>query len=154
MLPNHPHDRHLYERDFHAWATEQARLVRERLWEKLDADHLAEEIEDLARSQRRELENRLIVLIAHLLKWQFQPERRSHSWEATIAEQRRRIGRLLTEQPSLQPYLEDLFAEAWESSALRAVQETDLPRTHFPDACPYRLDQTLDSGFKPGAPTA
>ncbi|BAC91519.1 DUF29 domain-containing protein, partial [Gloeobacter violaceus] len=91
-----------YRSDFHAWTVEQAAALKARQWDRLDIENLAEEIEALGRAERRELESRLAVLIAHLLKWQFQSERRSNSWQATIDEQRDQIARLLTSQPSLQ----------------------------------------------------
>ncbi|MBW4699987.1 MAG: DUF29 domain-containing protein [Aphanocapsa lilacina HA4352-LM1] len=140
----------LYEDDFHAWTAQQAALIRARQWERLDIENLAEEIESLGRAERRELESRLAILVGHLLKWQFQSERRSNSWQATIDEQRRQISRLLAAQPSLKAYLVDAFQEGWQSGLRLAVQQTDLPYGHFPGECPYSLEDALDPGFFPG----
>ena len=85
----------LYEQDYHAWAQETAQLIRQGRFLEVDVEHLAEEIEDMGASRERELESRLGVLLAHLLKWRYQPERRGASWEAAIKEQRQRILRLL-----------------------------------------------------------
>ncbi len=93
----------LYDRDYYTWTLEQARALRERRTSDLDWANLAEEVEDLGKSERRELQNRLEVLLAHLLKWQFQPKRRSRSWSATIAVQRVKIRQLLDQNPGLKP---------------------------------------------------
>src|SRR4028119_1218292 len=95
----------MYELDFYRWTQQQAEFLQAKKWSCLDIPNLVEEIESLGRQERRELENRLGVLLGHLLKWEFQPENRSRSWFATIREQRRRILRLLEKSPSLQPYL-------------------------------------------------
>src|SRR5512134_2414110 len=94
----------LYEQDFYAWTQEQASKLRSGELVTLDLEHLAEEIESMGRSERRELINRLAVLLAHMLKWQYQPERRGSgkSWRATIKEQRRQVQRVLKDSPSLQ----------------------------------------------------
>ena len=97
----------LYETDFYAWIQEQAKLLRHQQWSQLDLPNLIEEIESLGKQQRAELRNRLKVLIGHLLKWEYQPERRSRSWLMTIRIQRRDTQELLEENPSLKPYLEE-----------------------------------------------
>ena len=96
-----------YETDVAAWANQQAWLIRNRKFELLDIEHLAEEIEDVSKSEQRELASRMAVLIAHLLKWQFQPERSGKSWELTIRNQRKAIERHLKQVPSLKPNLKD-----------------------------------------------
>jgi hypothetical protein len=93
----------LYERDFYAWTQQQAQLLRERAWEKLDLPHLIEEMESLGRQQRQELRNRLGVLVGHLLKWEYQPQARSVSWLLTLQVQRQEVLDLLEESPSLRP---------------------------------------------------
>ncbi|UFP95004.1 DUF29 domain-containing protein [Gloeobacter morelensis] len=142
-----------YEGDFHAWTVEQAAALKARQWDRLDIENLAEEIASLGRAERRELESRLAVLIAHLLKWQFQNERRSNSWQATIDEQRDQIAGLLTEQPSLQPYLDAAFAKAWRSGVRLAVRDTNLPYGHFPADCPYAPAEALSLEFFSDAST-
>ncbi len=104
----------LYESDFYAWTQKQAQFLRSHQWEQIDIENLIEEIETLGRQERRELVNRLGVLLGHLLKWQFQSENQSNSWRATIREQRRKLTKLLQESPSLKPYLPEALAEAYQ----------------------------------------
>lgn len=137
----------LYEADFHAWTLEQAALLKARQLHHLDIESLTEEIESLGRAERRELRNRLVVLMGHLLKWQFQPDRRSNSWQATITGQRREILELLSEQPSLKSNLDAAFVGSWKAGVDLAVEETDLPYSHFPDTCPYTFEQVLNGEF-------
>lgn len=101
----------LYDQDFYAWTQQQAELLRSGTWERLDIDNLVEEIESLGRQQRQELENRLGVLLGHLLKWRFQPDMRSRSRTATIREQRQQIQDLLDDNPSLKPYLQEAIID-------------------------------------------
>lgn len=101
----------LYEIDFHAWAVEQARKLRS--GEPVDVENIAEELETLGRSERQQLVNRLAVLIQHLLKAEHQPDTRTPSWAASIKEQRRRVNRLLTENPSLRAQLPEFIADAY-----------------------------------------
>lgn len=138
-----------YDRDFHAWATEQAALLRAGRLAEADVEHIAEEIEALGRAERRELVNRLAVLLLHLLKWAYQPERRGKSWRLTIEEQRRRLARHLRDNPSLRAWQAEALAEAYGDAVLRAERETDLPRDVFPWSCPYGFEQVLDGGFWP-----
>ena len=104
----------------------------------------------MAKSERRALESRLTVLLAHLLKWQFQPSGRSKSRQRTLIEQRKRIDRLLRDSPSLKPQLPELLADAYDSALRLAAEETGLDEGDFPAACPCTLDQILDAGFYPG----
>lgn len=140
----------LYETDFYAWTQEQASLLRKQCWSQLDLLNLIEEIESLGKQQRQELRNRLSVLIGHLLKWEYQSSNRSRSWLATIRVQRRDTLRLLKDNPSLKPYLEDALAEAYENGRDLAMGETDLPEQTFPVECPYSLTEILDDRFYPG----
>lgn len=138
-----------YNTDFYAWTLEQAQRLKTGQWEDLDIENLVEEIESLGRREKRELRNRLRVLLGHLLKWQYQPEQRSNSWRSTVKEQRRRIMQHLEENPSLQPYLQEAFQLGYEDGVDLAVQETNLPEETFPTTCPYTLEQTLDAKFLP-----
>jgi hypothetical protein len=140
----------LYERDFYAWTQEQAALLRSGQLERLDRVHLAEEIEALGRQERRELVNRLGILLGHLLKWQFQPHLRGKSWRATLSEQRRQIQRLLKESPSLKPELAAALAEAYQDGILLVVKETPLAEDDLPAECSYTLEQVVNLGFYPG----
>jgi hypothetical protein len=142
-------DTDLYERDFIEWVHHNAALLRSGCLEQADIDHIAEEIEDLGKSQHRALESRLEALIEHLLKWKFQPERRSRSWRNTIREQRDQIARLLGKMPSLGPQLPANLGEIYELAVAVALLDTRLPETIFPTACPFSLDQILDSSFLP-----
>ena len=139
-----------YETDFYAWTQQQAKFLQEEKWSCLDIPNLVEEIESLGRQERRELKNRLGVLLGHLLKWDFQPESRSRSWLATIREQRSQVLQLIEENPSLQPELPELLKTAYRSALNLAVKETSLSYRVFPQECSYSLDQVLDSGFFPG----
>ncbi|WP_077728523.1 MULTISPECIES: DUF29 domain-containing protein [Methylocaldum] len=139
----------LYARDFYAWTQQSARLIREGRFGELDLEHLAEEIESMGASERRELINRLGLLLAHLLKWHYQPLYRGKSWELTIKEQRRRLKRLLTDNPSLKPYAETVLSDAFGDAVLMAAKETGLDESSFPQSCPYSLEQALSSEFLP-----
>lgn len=140
-----------YETDFAAWAAEQAGLLRAGLVNNLDFKNLAEEVEDMGKSEQRELENRLQVLICHLLKWQFQPERQGNSWLGTIKEQRLRLKKLLKESPSLKSRLEnhEFQTEVWEYAVAAAVRETDMPPAVFPETPVWTTDEILSKDFLP-----
>ncbi len=140
-----------YDTDFYAWTQDQAKRLREGDFRRLDIDNLVDEIETLGRSVKREIESRLNVLIVHLLKWRFQAERRSRSWKATIAEQRKRLARELNDNPSLRSYPATLLAEEYHSARLNASGETDLPEDTFPTSCPFTVEQILDPDFFPEA---
>ena len=144
----------LYDKDFYAWTQEQALLIQGRQWSQLDLLNLVEEIESLGRQERRELINRLSVLIGHLLKWQYQSHRRTRSWIATIAIQRLEITKLIEENPSLKPDLEAALQQAYLKAINLAIQETNLPNRTFPPNCPYSLEEILDDRFYPGEPSS
>lgn len=144
----------LYERDFYAWTIEQAQFLRDGSWNNLDVPNLIEEIESLGKQERQKLRNRLAILLAHLLKWEFQPSHRSNSWLGTIKEQRRRIIELLEENPSLKPYLPEAKEKAYLDGLDLAVQETSMSYKVFPSECPYELNQALDFNFFPGEESA
>ncbi|UFP94331.1 DUF29 domain-containing protein [Gloeobacter morelensis] len=144
--------RTLYTQDFYRWTFEQAQLVRERRWDVLDVEHVTEELEALGRSERRELRSRLEILTGHLLKWQFQPDKRSDSWLDTIRKQRSRIRLLLEDSPSLKPELDNLLERAYLDGLRLALKETGLETTLLPPGCPYTLDKLFDSGYLPSAP--
>lgn len=141
--------RDTYERDFHAWANEQATLLRAGRLSDLDTENIAEEIEALGRSERHELTSRLSVLLLHLLKWSHQPELRGRSWELTIKEQRRRLARHLNDNPSLQPWTDEAMADAYGDAVLRAELEMNLLRDMLPWSCPYGFEQAMDEAFWP-----
>ena len=121
----------LYETDFYAWTQEQAKLLRKCQWSQLDLPNLIEEIESLGKQERQELRNRLSILLGHLLKWQYQPQQRSRSWLSTIRVQRRDTQRLIQDNPSLKPYLQEAFQEAYQNGRDLAVGEPIYLSKHF-----------------------
>ena len=138
-----------YEADIIAWANEQAWLVRNRKFELLDVEHIAEEIEDVGKSEQRELGNRMTVLIAHLLKWQFQPERQGRSWELTIRNQRKAIQLHLKQVPSLKSKLNDFewWEIVWGDAVYQASKETELDT--FPETRLWSIDNILSDSWLP-----
>lgn len=143
------HTTDLYETDFYAWTQKQVSLLKTQQWHELDTVNLIEEIAALGRKERQELRNRLGVLLGHLLKWQFQPDKRSNSWLGTIREQRIQIKLLLEDSPSLKPYLEKVLLDAYQLGLALAIRETDLDEQAFPEVCAYTLEQALNSEFLP-----
>jgi hypothetical protein len=129
--------------DFHAWTFEQARKLR--AGEAIDAENVAEELEDLGRAEQQQLENRLAVLLQHMLKWEHQPERRSPGWAATMKEQRRRVNRLLAQNPSLKAGLAATIREAYITAVTFAAAETGILEEDFPAGCPYPDQEILGS---------
>jgi len=140
-----------YERDYCGWLRENARLLREGRWGEIDSEHIAEELEAMGRSEKRELASRLSVLIAHLLKWQYQPVRRSRSWRNTISTQRMDLKELLEESPSLRRDLEKRIEKSYEKAKLKAEDETGLYKERFPPTCPFSPEEILDESFFPSA---
>lgn len=143
-----------HDGDFHAWTVEQSTLLAARNVEALDWDNLAEEIAGLGRSEKREIESRLAVLLLHLLKWRHQPELRCGSWRATIREQRIRIARELQASPSLRDYPAGVLADEYAGARIVAADQTERPAATFPAACPFTIDEVLDPDFLPAAPAA
>jgi hypothetical protein len=139
----------LYETDYLKWIETNLQKLRDRDYANVDWENLLEEIEDMARSERRSLKSNLIVVLLHLLKWQFQPERRSSSWESSIVEHRRRIREALKDSPSLKPYFENVLAECYGDAVKQAKVETNLPLKTFPVQCPYHLTEVMDDDFLP-----
>lgn len=136
-----------HENDFYAWTQEQAHLLKTGKLHQIDWQYIAEELEDMGRSEKRQLESRLEVLIMHLLKWQFQPNLRSRSWQLTIKEQRLRLEKLLQKNPSLQPSLTEAIEDVYPLATLTAERETGL--SLFPETCPYTLTEILSLEFFP-----
>ncbi|MEA1053567.1 DUF29 domain-containing protein, partial [Lamprobacter modestohalophilus] len=138
-----------YAHDFHAWTEQQARLLRQGQWAEADMEHIAEELDTLGASERRELESRLKVLLLHLLKWQYQPDQRSSSWIGTIDEQRDQLDSLLRQSPSLRRLMSEYLDYAYPKARRGASRETGLSSATFPDTCPYAEQDVLDSEFWP-----
>jgi hypothetical protein len=165
----------IYATDFYAWCLRTANLVRTGQWDAIDPEALAEELESLGKSQKRELESRLITLVTHLLKWEYQPHGRveSHSWLDTIIEQRQELELLIRDNPNLRPQVADFLTEAYPKACTRArtemrpeprlprrgadalrprgsLQSVMRPSTAFPPACPWSATEVLDPDFWPG----
>jgi hypothetical protein len=139
----------LYDSDFNSWIQQHILLLKESRFNEIDTTHLIEELEDMAKSDKRELVNRLTILIAHLLKWQYQPDMRSNSWSSSINEQRIQLEYLLSDMPSLNGYLTEAIEKSYSRSVKLAHKETKLPISAFPTQCLYTQDQLLDEDFYP-----
>jgi hypothetical protein len=140
----------LYERDFYAWLNDQAAKLRARSHNDIDWDNLSEEIESVGRSQKKEIRSRLELLIHHLLKWQFQPGRRSESWRITIGEQRTFIPGIIEDSPSLASYPTEVFEKAYSAGRRKAIEETGLSANVFPSRPPFSVSEVLDDRYLPG----
>jgi Domain of unknown function DUF29 len=139
----------LYDRDFAEWAQQNAELLRSGRVAEADLEHIAEEIEDLAKRERSSLYNRCVRLIEHLLKWQYQPERRGSSWQRTIINQREGIRHLLDENPSFRPGWPDVAAHAYHHAVKIVAVVTGRSKKDFPEASPFTVEQLLDDEFLP-----
>jgi hypothetical protein len=139
----------LYDSDFYEWTQQVARLVREGRASKADLEHVAEEIEDMGKSEVSALSTRIRSLLMHLLKYNFQPVKRSRSWESTIANQRFEIQTLLEQSPSLKRRLSSLIGKNYKPAVRLASIETGLSPGSFPGDCPYTIEQILDHEWLP-----
>jgi predicted nucleic acid-binding Zn-ribbon protein len=139
----------LYERDFYAWANQQAALLRAGRLAEADIENIAEEIESMGRSEKRELVSRLTILLQHLLKWQFQPGRRSVSWRLSIENTRLQLEDHLKDNPSLKSQLDEAMRSAYRRALNEAVAETGFAPATFPAECPYAFEQAMNPEFWP-----
>lgn len=147
----------LYDKDFSAWASWNAELLKKGRFLELDIDHLVEELLDMGASERNELESRLVILLAHLLKWQYQyrhlseqwREFKGDSWRSTLIEQRSRITKRLNKSPSLKARLAEIIPEAYQDAVEIAAKETGFPVETFPEECPYGWEQIISDEFYP-----
>ncbi|MBN3876445.1 MULTISPECIES: DUF29 domain-containing protein [unclassified Nostoc] len=139
----------LYNQDFLVWTQQQAECLKKGRWAELDVEHLVEELEALGRSEQKELGSYLQVLLMHLLKCQYQPERKTKSWVNTISNCRNQIQDCLEDTPSLQHLLEDWeWIQKYYRRARRdAANETQKPIETFPVECPFTMEQLLDHEF-------
>jgi hypothetical protein len=139
----------LYDRDFHAWANEQAELLRAGEFARADIEHIAREIESMGKTEKRELVSRLTVLMLHLLEWRFQPAGRGNSWRLSIANSRDEILDHLDDNPSLKSLLAAAMTSAYRYARRTASVETNLSEETFPSDCPWLFDQMMDTNFWP-----
>ena len=138
-----------YEQDFYTWSLEQAELLRLRRFDQVDWVNVIEELADLGRSEYRSLVSALEQLTLHLLKWQYQPNRRSRSWQLSIDKQRLQIERLLEDSPGLGSRLESAVATGYKYGRKGAIKETGLAAEYFPPQCPYPWELLMDEAFYP-----
>ncbi len=146
-----------YEKDFYAWLEHNIKLLRQRKIAEIDIENLIEELESMGKRDKREMVSRVIVLISHLLKWQYQLKQltelwQTHqggSWNASITEQRIQLHKQLQDSPSLKSYLPIAVTEAYPDAIKLAIKETRLPLSTFPKTCPYTIEQLLDQDFYP-----
>jgi hypothetical protein len=139
----------LYDSDFNSWIQQHILLLKESRLNEIDTTHLIEELEDMGKSNKRELKSRLRVLIAHLLKWQYQAEQRSTSWKSSIREHRKELSFLLKDIPSLKNAVDDAVVEIYDDAVEWASDETAIAKQIFPSQCPYTQKQLLDKDFYP-----
>ncbi|WP_374627115.1 DUF29 domain-containing protein [Devosia sp.] len=139
-----------YEDDFALWSAEQAALIRAGKFDRVDLENVAEEIESLGKSDKRQIRSRLQVLMLHLLKWERQPAERSRSWASSIRDQRQAILDLIDDSPSLGPYPGQVFERDYPRARERAAEETTIFLDLFPKNCPYTIEQILDPDYLPG----
>lgn len=138
-----------YEEDFYGWTVNTAQLLRDKKMSEIDFDHIAEELEDMVSSNETQMINRLTLVLSHLLKWQFQPNMRGHSWIYTIREQRKRSKIHLRKNPSLKSKLNEILLDAYDIAVLEAAKESGLDEIIFPSECPYTFDQIMNDEFYP-----
>jgi len=141
----------LYDTDFNQWIEETAKTLKAGNFQALDLENLIEEIESMTRSDKREIVNRLKVLIMHLLKLKYQPNKKTRSWQTTINEQRDQIELVLEDSPSLKPYLALKLDDCYKKAKRDAIAETNLPSSAFPPECPFTQEQILTAGWFPDA---
>ena len=139
----------LYETDFYGWIQNQVNLLKTKQWQQLDHLNLIEEIEALGRKERQELRNRLGILLGHLLKWQFQPDKRTNSWLFTIREHRKRLRNDFKNSPSLKRYFLEVFPECYQDARELAADETGLSINTFPIESPFSQEDTLNPDYLP-----
>ncbi len=138
-----------YETDFYGWTQQQATLLKNGQFNLADVTNIIEEIESMGRSEKRELESRLTVLLQHLLKWQYQPNRRGKSWELTIKGQRSRFLRVLKENPGLKSKLDGCLLNAYQDAVVEAAKETAFDESVFPKNCPWSWEEITNNLFYP-----
>lgn len=131
----------LYDQDLSAWAAHNAHLLRVGKFNELDIHHLIEELDDMGKSEKRALESYVQNLLMHLLKWQFQPAKRTTSWRQSIKNSRKSMFKILRDNPSLQPLLSQVVQEEYPDALDNAAAETSLPENIFPSQCPFDLAQ-------------
>jgi hypothetical protein len=139
-----------YTADFNLWIQRTAQLLRERRWHEIDLEHLIEEVEDLGKSERRSIASQLTRLLLHLLKWQYQPQRRTDSWLDSITDARTQIELAIADSPSLKNYLAEVIEQSYQRSRRQAAKQTEMSISVFPEECPYSVELVLEEDWFPG----
>lgn len=135
--------------DWSAWIDQTTKLLRDRRWHDLDIDQLIEEIESLGRSERRAITSQLTRLLLHLLKWQYQPQRRSDSWLDLVTDDRTQIDLVIVDSPSLRNYPAEELEASYQCARRQAAKQTSLDLSAFPIACSYSIESVLDENWLP-----
>jgi hypothetical protein len=141
--------REKYLTDFNSWISQTAQLLREHRWHEIDLPNLIEEVEDLGKSERRGITSQLIRLLLHLLKWQYQPQRRSDSWLDSITDARTQIELAIEDSPSLRSYPSEQLEESYHRARRQAARQTSIAISAFPETCPYSLELVLMENWLP-----
>jgi hypothetical protein len=141
----------LYDEDLCLWSETTAKLLEQKRFDEIDLEHLAEELHDVGKSERRTLRSQLERMMLHLLKWKYQPIMRTSSWRCSIQEGRRSIDQTVSDSPSLKRLVPDMIEQGYPYSREAAIAETGLPATMFPKECPFELNEILDYRFFPRA---
>lgn len=139
----------LYEQDYYLWLEKTASLLRDGRLSELDIPNLIEEISDMGRSEKRAVESNLVVILMHLLKYKYQPKKRSNSWKSTTREHRRRLRKAFQDSPSLKPYFGEVFDECYQDARLQAADETGLPLEIFPLESSFTPEEALNPDYLP-----
>jgi hypothetical protein len=134
----------LYKTDYHEWLEYNLNLLEKKLFDHIDLINIIEELASLGRAEKSALRSNLTLLLMHLLKWDYQKEKRSNSWRYTIIEHRRRILHLFKDSPSLKNFFTEILAETYQDAVADASEETCLPLTHFPSENPYSLEEIFN----------
>ena len=139
----------LYEQDFQLWLEQTVVQLQNRDWEQLDCDNLVEELEAMGRSEKQALKSNLRVILLHLLKYQYQAQKRSRSWKVSVREHRLRVQDSFKTSPSLQRFYREVFQTAYQEARRLAMDETGLPLSTFPERSPFNPEQVLDLDYLP-----
>jgi ABC-type phosphate transport system auxiliary subunit len=139
----------MYTTDFNLWIAQTTQRLREKRWQEIDVEHLVDEVENLGKSDRRGIASQLTRLLLHLLKWQYQPQRRSDSWLDSITDARTQIELAIQDSPSLQNYPAEQLQESYQRARRQAAKQTGLMASVFPEVCPYDVESVLDEAWLP-----
>ena len=149
MLAQSPLTSSLYDRDYALWLETTIEQLRQQNFDQVDWENVLDEFESMSKRDRRSIKSNLVILLLHLLKWEFQPGIRSGSWKGSIREHRRRIQQILQDSPSLRPYILEVLSEAYTDAVAQAIDETGLEIAMFPIDCSYDIVNILNPSFLP-----